>query len=341
MNSEKKLIFVVGNSRSGTTMMSRILGNNEDIYNLQEIHFFEWLVNPKSINDKISEKDAVSLLNKMFGQQLQNFYHQENLEQYTNLSREVLDSLNPGYTNVTVFKGFLFYFSLLHNKSIPCEQTPKNVFYIKELLNSFPECYIINMVRDPRAVMLSQKNKWKRRFYGEEGVTISETIRAWSLYHPLITSKIWKSSFNSALKYEGKDNVITIKYEDLLSSPEITLKILCDIIKIEYNSSMMEVPNVGSSLGIEEVKAGLDSSKINSWKNGSLSDTEIFICEKFLSSEMGISGYEYENRLPSIFSLIFEFSILVPKLVIAFIFNLSRMNGIYSAIKMRLRGSEQ
>ncbi|MFI5135892.1 MAG: sulfotransferase, partial [Chitinophagales bacterium] len=36
-------IFVVGNSRSGTKMMGRILGNHEKVHAFPEMHFFEQL----------------------------------------------------------------------------------------------------------------------------------------------------------------------------------------------------------------------------------------------------------------------------------------------------------
>ena len=48
-----KFIFIIGNSRSGTTMLSRILGLNKDIYTFQEIHFFERMIASNKLNDTI------------------------------------------------------------------------------------------------------------------------------------------------------------------------------------------------------------------------------------------------------------------------------------------------
>ena len=33
-------VFIVGNSRSGTTMMSRVFGNHPEIHAFNELHFF-------------------------------------------------------------------------------------------------------------------------------------------------------------------------------------------------------------------------------------------------------------------------------------------------------------
>ena len=38
--SSAKQIFIVGSSRSGTTMMGRIINNNEDVFTFNELHFF-------------------------------------------------------------------------------------------------------------------------------------------------------------------------------------------------------------------------------------------------------------------------------------------------------------
>ena len=51
MKNDTKQIFVVGSSRSGTTMMGRILGSHTDIFTFNELHFFG------TIWSKHSDKD--------------------------------------------------------------------------------------------------------------------------------------------------------------------------------------------------------------------------------------------------------------------------------------------
>ncbi|NIP95612.1 MAG: sulfotransferase, partial [Akkermansiaceae bacterium] len=41
-------------------------------------------------------------------------------------------------------------------KRIPCTQTPRNVYYLREILGAYPDARVIWMVRDPRAVLCSQ-----------------------------------------------------------------------------------------------------------------------------------------------------------------------------------------
>ena len=76
-----------------------------------------------------------------------------------------------------LFSAFLLYEALLNGKTIPCDQTPRNVFYIDEILKFYPQAKIINMIRDPRDVLLSQKRKWKRRFLGGTDLPIKESFQ--------------------------------------------------------------------------------------------------------------------------------------------------------------------
>ena len=59
------IIFIVGNSRSGTTMFSRILNNHDEIFSFHEIHFFEELVSANELNKAISSDNASILLAKL------------------------------------------------------------------------------------------------------------------------------------------------------------------------------------------------------------------------------------------------------------------------------------
>ena len=46
------------------------------------------------------------------------------------------------------------------------------------------------MIRDPRDVMLSQKNKWKRRFLGAKQIPLREVVRSYVNYNPILISDV-------------------------------------------------------------------------------------------------------------------------------------------------------
>ena len=73
-----KQIFIVGSSRSGTTMMGRILGKHPDVFTFKELHFFGtiWTNCTESILDK---KQQIHLLSRLFCIQQNGLFRQDNI----------------------------------------------------------------------------------------------------------------------------------------------------------------------------------------------------------------------------------------------------------------------
>ena len=72
-----KQIFVVGNSRSGTTMMGRILGNHPDIFTFKELHFFGQLWCSNETNNRLNRKEYV-----LNAEELTKFFKHQNIKDY-------------------------------------------------------------------------------------------------------------------------------------------------------------------------------------------------------------------------------------------------------------------
>jgi len=60
-----KNIFVVGNSRSGTSMMALILGEHPDVFSFHELHFFEELWDPERGKQTLTLEEAVRLMARL------------------------------------------------------------------------------------------------------------------------------------------------------------------------------------------------------------------------------------------------------------------------------------
>ena len=118
----KKAIFVVGNSRSGTTMMSRILGLHSSIFTFSELHFYGRLFDSDSVL-KLSETEAYELFAKTKCTQENTIFDdcgKEKCKQY------LPDSLSNYHSHEDVFLEFLLSEAENAGKQIPCEQTPRN-----------------------------------------------------------------------------------------------------------------------------------------------------------------------------------------------------------------------
>jgi len=320
-------------------MLSRILGLNKEVYTFQEIHFFERMIASNELNDTVTEKKAIDILNQLIGIEVEGFYKQADITIYSNESKEILSDSNligNEFKAIDVYNAYLTYWTKKKGKTIPCEQTPKNIFYIEEILRYFPDAKIINMVRDPRSVLLSQKNKWKRRLLGED-MPFMECLRAWVNYHPITISKLWVSSIRKIENHGFSKSIRSERYEDLIAAPETKVKNICDFCNIDFDKSMLNIPHVGSSIGFDKPqKKGINKNNSFTWKRGGLNASEIYILQKISKKEMERYGYILEDIKPNYLYLSYFFITFPIKLLFSFVLNLHRMKNIIETIKKRL-----
>ena len=331
--SKTNQIFIVGSSRSGTTMMGRILDNHPSILTFNELHFFGTLW-ANSSSQELSQEEQITLLSRLLCIQENGLFSQKKISEFNYKSKKLIK--DKSLDSLEIYELFLKEVTIENSAKISCEQTPKNIYYLNEILQYFPNAKVINMVRDQRDVLLSQKNKWKRRFLGASAIPFYEAIRSYINYHPILTSKVWNSSLQHTCRYKNHQRVKIVKFEALLADSVETLKDICNFLEIDFSKKMLEVPVIGSST--EKDKKGdmrIDKSKIFKWKNGGLSDAEIYLSQKMSFRMLEAFNYPLQKFVfPPLISV--YFLLLLPlKLFLAFLFNFHRMASIIEVIKKR------
>ena len=288
-------VFVVGASRSGTTLMSRVVSRTGPVRALAEVHFFERLYTPGMGPDAISHGDAVELAARLVHTQHKGlFYRQGNAADYHDEAEQIVSAVNGSgsVSPLAVYGEFLTVDARRRGGEVGCDQTPRNVFYIRDILRAFSDARVINMVRDPRAVMLSQKNKWRRRSLGESDLPRSEVVRSWSNYHPLVTSRIWRGAVDAADAVDD-ERVLTVRFEDLVADSERTVAEVAAHCGMPFSAEMLDVPMESSSLASDDPDArGLRGDVAEAWRTqGGLSSAEIAMCESVAGEAMRRHGY--------------------------------------------------
>ncbi|GAB4529417.1 MAG: sulfotransferase [Pleurocapsa sp.] len=339
--SSFKPIFVVGNSRSGTTLMGSILGRNPEVFTFEELHFFGTLWTQSDRDKKLDREEAEALAARLLAIQDEDFISYKNPELFASEAQQIVSKLDNKPCKATdILQAFLLYSAQKNGKQRPCEQTPRNVLYIGEILELYPDCRIINMVRDPRDVLLSQKNKWRIRFLGATNIPYREALRSWANYHPVTISKLWNVAINAAQKYRDRPELITIRFEDLIANPESTLRQVCDFLELEFESEMLAVSQAeGGVSSLKKIKAGqtgIDNSATGKWKKGGLSKAEVDICQKITQDNMREYKYQIEPIKSNPLSIVLSWIFLPFKLALALLLNLQRMRNILEEIKKRL-----
>lgn len=327
-----KYIFIVGSSRSGTTMMSRILAKHESVYTFNELHFFSQIYT-KYKKNKIDRTSAQSVLLELFKRQYYGLFGKKDTSEYKDLSNKIL--VEKTYNIIDVFKIFIEFELNNKKKTIACFHTPNNLYYVEQISKTFSNAKFVNMVRDNRDVLLSQKNKWKRKFLGARKIPFFESLRSYMNYHPITTSIVWNSSLDITIGCKERTDFFILKFEEFLLSPDIKCKELCDFLGLNYQAEMLEVANIGSSNISDSKEKRIDSTKINKWQEGGLSSAEIYLAQFFSQSIMKEFNYSQMNFFLPPFKVLY-FSIIFPfKLIFAFTLNLDRISNALKILKLK------
>lgn len=318
-------------------MMSRILGNHADVFTFQELHFFDELVKGEA-TDVLSAEKSVFLYAGLCAVQRNGYFGDRNPQPFLAEAKAALSG-KDGISQIELYRLFCLNECKLHGKLIPCKQTPQNIFSIASILAHIPESKILIMVRDPREVLLSQKNKWKRRALSGGEIPFLESVRARLNYHPVTISRIWNATFNEGLKYENHPAVKIVSYEQLIGDPERVIAEVSQFCGINYSAALLDIPVVGSSNFQDAVQTrGIDTKKTGQWNKGGLSDEEIQICEAINAENMRKAGYELSGKKGSAAKVFFIRLMMPVKLVLALFFNLKRLKNL-GQIRKKLFGS--
>ena len=337
MSFQERIIFIVGNSRSGTTMLLRVFNNHPELMVLNELHFYEQLWSPQDKGKNITKDEAITLTSKlMLTQRIGYMTHDQDYTKFYQEAKTFVEQLpTQQFCAEDIFFHFAKYEVALNHKKIVCEKTPQNVFYLKEIFELFPNAKIINMVRDPRAIMLSQKNKWNRRNLGGDYMTKKEAWRLRINYHPITLSKLWNAAINAAKSFMQDKRMLTVRFEDLLEQPQTTIQKICHHIDVDFNEQMLHITQESSSVEIDSKEIGFKKERASNWKKGGLNTTERWICQQQCAENIALFQYEKENIKPSYLLLIYYYCSFPIKLGMAFLLNLNRMKNIIETLKRR------
>jgi omega-hydroxy-beta-dihydromenaquinone-9 sulfotransferase len=285
------MIFVTGASRSGTTMLSRMLGQHSRIADLKELHCFGDLVDPDRLQAHIGREEAIRLSTRLIARNKRDVWGSvldQDRTEAEQLWQGIADNSLPTSQVISLT---LEHLAARQGKTIACEQTPRNIFYAGPLLNNYPDLRIVHIVRDPRDVLASQKNRWKRKRLGGDNIPYSEIVRVWFNYHPYTIGKLWAKATSLALQHQEHTRFFLLRFEDIIASPESELRKLCSFLDIPFEDAMLNIPQVGSShRSNTDQQTGVAQSSLNQWVEN-LTSGEVFICERITKPLMQALDY--------------------------------------------------
>lgn len=285
--SDENPIFIAGTPRSGTTLTAKVLGRHSRIFMPGETHFFEDVYSRRGefgpLDCNAVFEDILHRLSTLYGR----YNEPQDQERIDNLfcNTDVKEIFSKCKSYKDILSCFMQIQQNNEGKKRWGNNTPRDIFSIEEIITFYPDAKIIICVRDNRDFLLSYKNKWR--------ATIEENVdRIKSLYHPVITSLLWKSSVKQISRIKHlvpSKNLFVLKYEFLVKRPEQAVKQLCLFIEENYESDMLNIDYQNSSF--KSKAKGFYTESVGRWRKR-LSLEETFITQLICGSEMIHLGYE-------------------------------------------------
>ncbi len=198
-------IFIGGLQRSGTTLMRLLLDSHPHI-----------ACGPES---KLHRENRLERI-------------------YTDLRTSWAAGLDPRYAFAphTVDQAMA---GLIHSIFMPysqkqgkprwAEKTPKNILVIDMLFAWFPAARFIHMIRDPRDAFCSVRQR------------AATDKPYWATWTPELTAAEWRRRINCGLAWrERPDRYREVRYEELVTQPEATLRPLFAFLGEPWAASVLE-----------------------------------------------------------------------------------------------------
>ena len=123
-----------------------------------------------------------------------------------------------------------------------CVKFPVDVAHIPELVQWFPDCKVVHITRDPRALAMSKSNDPS----GTAIKVIEHPRMAWLIRKRSVWLSIlqYRQAARLHLEYRKLPNYRLFRYEDLLARPEAVLRELCAFIETDFVENMLQ-PQTG------------------------------------------------------------------------------------------------
>jgi len=224
----KERVFLVGCSRSGTTLLQTLLSSHSKIHSFPETGFFI-----KSVHRRCQLTALFGFATGREYQALQTFLRKIDRE---DLAGHVSKQSLFFQTSVNSFISILDYLTLEEGKDIWIEKSPKHFYYTNLIKKYVPDAYFIFIVRDGRDVVASIYDRSLKfpEYFGNRKQSLNYGIQ------------LWNNALEMAFKYVNKPDYTIVSYEHLIEKPDVTLRWICNDIGVEYEPQMVKMTEVAA-----------------------------------------------------------------------------------------------
>lgn len=247
-------IFIVGPHRSGSTVWHNLVAMSPEILRLTDARFlsrpgqrdFKFFLNTQA-RDLSKDEDVDRMVEMCFSRKtipglegafwrFESITAADNPELRKEIERRIKQSDRSLGAIVRILLEEITQFSGYRRA---CVKFPVDVGHIPELVGWFPNCKIIHITRDPRALAMSKGNDPS----GTAIKVVEHPWLAWFIRKLAVwfTIKQYRLAAKLHRRFQALPNYKLFRYEDLLAEPKRTVRELCDFIEVNFTEEMLEL----------------------------------------------------------------------------------------------------
>lgn len=296
-------IFIVGYIHTGTSLLKEILEQDPSLFSSTgETHIFHQLEKirreyPDLSRESVIREFVMYVLKVIYlGPRRANWMETGHTLADFGLTEAqfetIVDGVKGQRDHGRVFGMVFDYLTRFAGKERWFDKTPAHLYYLDQILAIWPDARVIEMVRDPRAALASKKSRrseeWAAR-EKERGVYLGRDVA----YDPLLDSISWRAAVHTGedARRRYPDNILTVRYEDLVTYPVETMQRICDFTGLAYSPDMLNVRLVNSTTQTEGENGGITTAAVEKWRN-KLSPEEVSLIQSVVGKEMKRLNYK-------------------------------------------------
>jgi hypothetical protein len=303
--TEPEAIFIVGVPRSGTTMMRYLLETSDRVAIARENHFMGHILGRRGARhffrragDLSDDQTIRKIVDMIYSGEYERLAGWRRPSPYwywlkDNVARDELERrlLAAERSERGLFQTFLRVYADANGKPVMGEKTPTHLNYVDTLLEWFPDARVLHILRDPRAVYVS--DRYRRQSRDRWPYTwIRRVPLLLESYLLLLTVVTWPRALRLhrrlAKAYPGR--YLLVRFEDIVRKPIETLPGVFEFLGIEMPASIASDVTVPQQHGMRSSDEGIDPNAADRWRGRIKAPARRFI-ELFLRGPMGRYGY--------------------------------------------------
>jgi protein-tyrosine sulfotransferase len=313
--SMKQPIFILGTHKSGTSLLRSLFDGHPDLFAVPiEVHFFkrieDWVTYPLMFT-----RPAKISIDKFIENTLQHIRYCNTVEnpqtdgiskdifdvpKFENYMRSNLAELSDLETNLaSCFAIYMkaIYYSIygteLEGTKRVVEKSVGLAEFALDLQQMFPDSVFIHIARNPYSNIVSMR-KYRMNF-------TKNNFYPWLGYD-------YRSLYNSFYFLKRNQRLIrnykVIRYEDLVTDPISTIKLICEFSNLPFLDSMLSPTYLqkdwqGNSTTAEQFKS-ISPSRLQGWQDD-ITPLEAKLINKHLKHVLDEFGYELFEPSGSVF----------------------------------------